>query len=129
MTRRHWYTIVLVVVTLLWLSAELRVRQLKSEIKRVYVNEVTLRAIDADTSEPLRGISIGGLSSSMTEHPWPSFSVMAVDEGRAIGLRWMHVEPLGIEVSLDSFTPQIVMIDRDSGRELTVQLKRAPAVR
>ena len=74
MRKHHWFIIAAVIVVVLWLLAEAHRWQSQREIERVYLGDVTVQAIDADTKTPIT-ITFHGPSTG-TDQRWPKAFTM-----------------------------------------------------
>lgn len=90
MKKHHWLIIIAAVLGVLWLQAEAERWQLRREIKRVYLGDVTIQAIDADTKAPVT-ITFHGPSSTLDQR-WPKeFTMSTTGDLSKMSIRWIDV--------------------------------------
>lgn len=122
MRNRRWYIIAICVLAALWLKAEWRSRQATAEMKRVYLNEVAVTVVDAETQEPL-AIRYHGPSMKSGEH-LPIIWTRLNDKSEA-RFQWADVKPINIGVSAEGYTEERLRLDRDSSGPIVVSLRRS----
>lgn len=122
MKSNRWYVAAIGVLLLLWLRAEWRSWQLNSEIDRIYLKEVTVKAVDADTAKPLLMV-FGGPGTTLGQH-WPKkFSVTTADESE-FRVRWIDIGPVEVSVSAEGYPEQRLQLDQHSEDRIVVRLRR-----
>jgi hypothetical protein len=124
MAKRYSMIIGGVVLALLWLEAQADRRQLRGEIQRVYLGDVTVQTIDAETKDPLT-ITFHGPTMTIAQR-WPKgFSTLATGDISEINVRWVDVGDMDVAVSSGGYEPVPLKLNAATARELVIPLRRS----
>jgi hypothetical protein len=119
MRKHHWLIIGAVILGLLWLQAEADRWLLRREIKRVYLGDVTIQAVDADTKAPLKIVFHGPDTS--TDRRWPKgLTTIAPVDVSKITFRWVDVGDVNVGVSAEGYERVPLKLNAATSRELVV---------
>jgi hypothetical protein len=122
--KRHWLIIAAVVLALLWLQAEADRWRLRREINRVYLGDVTIQTIDADTKAPIT-ITFHGPPSTMDQR-WPkAFTISTTGDLSKMWIRWIDVGDVNVGVSAEGYEGVPVTVNAATSRELVIPLRRS----
>jgi hypothetical protein len=124
MKKHHWLILVAVMLAVLWLQAEADRWQMRREIERLYVGDVTVQAIDADTKAPIT-IVFHGPSSTMDQR-WPKGFIMgATGDLSKMAIRWIDVGDVNVGVSAEGYERVPLTLNAGTPRELVIPLRRS----
>jgi hypothetical protein len=124
MKKHHWLLILAVVLAALWLQAEADRWQLRREIKRAYLGDVTVQAIDAETKAPIT-ITFHGPSST-SDQRWPKgFTMSTTGDLSKMAIRWIDVGDVNVGVSADGYERVPLKLNAAAPGELAIPLRRS----
>jgi hypothetical protein len=127
MKNNRWYMAAIGVLLLLWLQAEYRLWRINAEIAGIYQGVVTIKAVDADTKEPLQiGIQTPGTT---LRQRWPKVTIRSTDDTSEVRVQWLGTEPVEFGVSSEGYAEQRLKLDQHSNSHLVVELQRKPAAK
>src|SRR5262245_29456158 len=124
MEKRHWPIIVAVVLALFWMQAEADRWRLRCEVKSVYLGDVTVQAIDADTKAPVT--IIFHLPSRTAGQRWPkAFTTTTTGDLSKMAIRWIDVGDVKVGVSAEGYEQVPLTLNAATARELVIPLRRS----
>jgi hypothetical protein len=124
MKKHHWLIVIAAVLGVLWLQAEAERWQLRREIKLVYLGDVTVQAIDADSKTPIT-LVFHGPSSTMDQR-WPkAFTMSTTGDLSKMAIRWVDVGEVDVGVSAEGYERVPLKLNATTPRELVVPLRRS----
>jgi hypothetical protein len=119
MKKHHLLMILAAVLAVLWLQAEAERWQLRREIKRVYMGDVTVHAIDADTKATIT-ITFHGPSSTMDQR-WPkAFTMSTTGDLSKMAIRWIDIGDVDVGVSAEGYERVPLKLNATTSRELVI---------
>ena len=126
MRKHHWLIIAAVVLAILWLQAEADRWRLRREVKGVYLGDVTVQAIDANTKAPITLVFHGPTSSSIDQQGWPKrFTMSTTGDLSKLAVRWIGVGDVSVGVSAEAYEQVPLTLNAATPRELVVPLRRS----
>jgi hypothetical protein len=124
MRTRHWPILAAVVLAVLWARAEADRWRLRREVGRIYLGDVTVQAVDADTKAPLK--IVFDSPGFTTDQRWPkAFSVAGTGDPSKLAIRWVDVGDVDAAISADGFERVPLKLNAATPRELVIPLRRA----
>lgn len=119
--RKAWAAIA--VLAVLWLSAELRYRQLRHRLASLWGNTVSVRAVDEATGAPLP-TAVGGLRGKTVRRDGFARMSVRTSADNVPSVTVVSDEPQILTVSSDGYQGVQLPVDRSSDGAVTVRLKK-----
>jgi hypothetical protein len=124
MKKHYWLILAIIIVAGLWLDAEAERWRLRHEITSVYLGEVTIQAVDANTKSPVK-IVFRGPSTTLNQR-WPkSFTMSTTDDLSKMLIRWIDVGDVNVEVSAEGYEAVPLTLNKTTSGNLAVPLQRS----
>jgi hypothetical protein len=121
MRSHRWCLATVGVLALLLLRATWQLHDVNTELDRLYVNEVAVKAIDAESREPLHIVLSG--PSVEPGRRWPKgFTIIGTGDSSQLRVRWVDVGPVEVAVSAEGYTEQRLQLDERSDKAIVVAL-------